>query len=76
MVVIPDCPACRVTMVRGFVLDKSQNSQELLRWIEGAPEKSRWGTFATKGRAAHDVVAYRCPRCAWVIWFAPDVGGS
>jgi hypothetical protein len=68
--VVPECPACRIRMAAGFVLDKAGNSAERVKWIEGQPEK-RWSGYATSGRASYEVVAYRCPQCAWVIWFAP-----
>jgi hypothetical protein len=63
-------------MAQGFVLDKSHNKEERLKWIEGPAEKSRWGGYVTKDRRAFEVVAFRCPRCAWVIWFAPDAAES
>lgn len=68
--IIPNCPACQVRMSAGFVLDKAGNNAERVKWIEGVPEKS-WGSYVTKGRLSFEVVAYRCPQCAWVIWFAP-----
>jgi hypothetical protein len=68
--IIPNCPVCQVRMSAGFVLDKANNSTERVKWIEGTPEKS-WGAYVTKGRASFELVAYRCPQCAWVILFAP-----
>ena len=70
---VPDCPKCKVRMEPGYVLDFSQ-SQEVkrLRWIEGDPEKSCFGSFKTKGKRQFELMANRCGQCGYLIWFAPD----
>ena len=69
----PDCPACRITMQEGFVIDVGHNSrQQVTRWSEGRPEKHFMGGLKTKNRTLLDTVTFRCPKCGWLIWFAPD----
>lgn len=69
----PECPACRVRMQEGFVLDAGHNGQTLpTRWIEGVPEKGHFGGLKVKGRRQLDSVTFRCPKCGWLIWFAPE----
>ena len=68
---IAECPACRIPLEQGFVLQESQHGSKLLSWIEGQPEPSFWTGLKTRGRRKHDLGAWRCPRCGWVIWFAP-----
>jgi len=70
---IPDCPACRVRMQEGFVLDVGDHGRlRRTRWTEGRPEKSFLQGIKVKGRRQLDAVTFRCPRCGWLIWFAPD----
>ncbi len=69
----PECPVCRVRMAEGHVLQQvSSGRRELLRWTDGAPEKSALSGFKVKGRKQLDVEVFRCPSCGWLIWFAPD----
>jgi hypothetical protein len=69
----PDCPACRVTMQEGFVIDVGHNGRLLVtEWIEGRPEKGFVGGLKVKGRRRLQTVTFRCPKCGWLIWFAPE----
>ena len=68
----PVCPACRVEMQEGFTLDAGRNSVQRTRWTEGQPEKSLFHGFKVKGRRQIDTVTFRCPKCGWLIWFAPE----
>jgi hypothetical protein len=73
----PECPACRVRMQEGFVLDIGQNGRILAtRWTEGLPEKSLLRGLQVKGRRQLDTVTFRCPKCGWLIWFAPEASDS
>lgn len=69
----PECPACRVPMEEGHVPDVAQNGR-LVRttWLEGPPEKSLLKGLATSGRRQLNTIAFRCPKCGWLIWFAPE----
>ncbi|HUJ77273.1 MAG TPA: hypothetical protein VL359_20575 [bacterium] len=69
----PECPSCRVRMEEGHVLTKD-NSGRLTRphWFEGEAEKGGMFGFRVKGKRSYPVVSWRCPRCAWLLWFAPE----
>lgn len=74
----PECPACRVRLEEGFVFEHAQKGEALMRWVAGKPEKS-WGSFQVKERPQFDInTVFRCPKCGWVIWFAPapDAAGE
>lgn len=69
----PECPACRVRMEEGFVPDLGERGRNIVtRWTEGRPEKSFFTGLSVKGRRQLDTVAFRCPKCGWLIWFAPE----
>ena len=69
----PECPACRVPMQEGVVVDVGHNSAKAItQWAEGRPDKGLMGGLKTKGHKLLDTVTFRCPRCGWLIWFAPD----
>ncbi len=75
MTVVPECPACRVRLEEGFVGDTTHHGVlQKMTWREGRAHKTALGGLETKGRRAHEIVAFRCPRCGWLIWFAPDKG--
>ena len=68
-----DCPACRVRMEEGVVLDSGhQNRLRRVEWISGKPEKGLMQGYKVKGRRRIPTVSLRCPRCGWLIWFAPE----
>ena len=69
----PECPACRITMQEGYIIDVGHNGrQTVTHWGEGRPEKSMMSGLKTKGHRLLETVTFRCPRCGWLIWFAPD----
>lgn len=72
---IPECPLCRVRMEEGFVLHM-KTSERLHRqsWIEGPPETGVLMGYKIKGKRRIETVTYRCPRCGWLVWFAPEPG--
>jgi hypothetical protein len=69
----PECPACRVRMEDGHVLVKD-NSGRLSRprWVEGEAEKGGIYGHKVKGKRQMPMVTFRCPRCGWLLWFAPE----
>ena len=76
-VVVPDCPACRVRMEEGHVLDQTDTGRlSRTRWTEGPPEKSVLAGHRVKGKRQYATVTWRCPRCGWLVWFAPDPGAG
>ena len=69
---IPECPVCRVNMEEGHVLDSDHNGQlSRTRWTEGVPEKNAFGGHKVRGKRQFDTITFRCPRCGWLLWFAP-----
>ena len=74
---VPECPACRVQMQEGFVPEIGRNDKpQPTLWTEGQPEKTFFGFLKVKGRRQFDTVTFRCPKCGWLIWFAPEPLGS
>jgi hypothetical protein len=70
---VPECYICRVSMEEGHVLDQDRNAAlARVRWTEGQPEKTFFGGHRAKGRRQIDTITYRCPRCGWLLWFAPE----
>jgi hypothetical protein len=73
----PECPACRVKMQEGYVLDAGHGGTlQRIRWIDGRPEKGMMGGQKVKGKRQMDTVTFRCPKCGWLIWFAPELAES
>jgi|WetSurMetagenome_2_1015567.scaffolds.fasta_scaffold1514272_1 hypothetical protein len=72
----PECPVCRVRMEEGHVLDaRDKSSFARVAWIEGPPEKGGLRGYRIKGRRQIPVMTWRCPRCGWLLWFAPEPAG-
>jgi hypothetical protein len=69
----PECPACRVRMEEGHALT-TDNSGKLSRvsWIEGPAEKGGMFGYRVKGKRKLPILTWRCPRCGWLLWFAPE----
>ena len=68
----PECPACRVTMQAGFVIDSDHDGRAgRAQWAEGRPERGFLHRVKVQGRKL-DTITFRCPRCGWLIWFAPE----
>lgn len=70
---IPECPVCRIAMDAGHVLVSTQNGWVNASWVEGEAEKTLFYGFKVKGKKKLDMISYRCPKCGWLVWFAPDV---
>ena len=72
----PECPACRVRMEEGYLLTGTRyHRRERMRWIEGQAEKGGLYGYRLRGRRQIPAVTWRCPRCGWLLWFAPDAAG-
>jgi hypothetical protein len=63
-------------MQEGFVIDLGDKTQRVSKWTEGRPVKGFIGGFKVKDRRQFTTVTFRCPKCGWLIWFAPDAPGS
>jgi hypothetical protein len=66
----PQCPACRVSMEVGYVLDHTRNRQLPAEWVEGAPERSWLSGVSVKDRDRYEIESWRCPRCGALQEFA------
>jgi len=69
----PDCPSCRVRMEEGHVLDAGNSNRfQRVTWTEGPPEKGGIYGYRVKAKRQFESMTWRCPRCGWLLWFAPD----
>ena len=69
----PECPACRVRMEEGYALFTDKNGRlKELAWTEGPLERGGVAGFRVKGKRRIPSTTWRCPRCGWLLWFAPD----
>ncbi len=69
---VPECPACKERMEEGYVLDNADSGQlKRTTWHDGQPQKGLLGGFKVKGTRSIPTITYRCPRCGWLVWFAP-----
>ncbi|MFK7738585.1 MAG: hypothetical protein AB8B50_21350 [Pirellulaceae bacterium] len=66
----PQCQACVMPMVRGFLADRGHyDRQSVTRWVEGEAAKSSLGvSIAFKAR--FELAACRCEQCGRVEFFA------
>jgi hypothetical protein len=72
----PECPACRVRMEEGHVLGMNKSGGlQRVTWTEGAPEKGGIYGYRVKGKRQIESITWRCPRCGWLLWFAPGEDG-
>ncbi len=73
----PECPACRERMEEGHVLSKESGGRfDRPQWVEGPVEKGGIYGYRVKGKRTFAVVSWRCPRCGWLLWFAPEAEGK
>ena len=66
----PECPACRVSMLRGYMLDRSRNTRGAVIWVADEPEKAFLAGVKLKGHEQSEVAAFRCPKCKRLELFA------
>lgn len=58
-------------MEEGFVADKAHYSvPETQKWVEGAPERSRWSGIKLRGHVVIPVKTYRCEKCGYLESYA------
>jgi len=60
------CDKCDEVMIEGYVPDTNNFSQQQL-WVEVPPAV---GWFWQKAKARFAVVAYRCPKCGKLEFYA------
>jgi hypothetical protein len=72
----PECPACRVRMEEGHVLGMGKSNRlQRVTWTEGAPDRGGIHGYRTRGKRQIESITWRCPRCGWLLWFAPGEDG-
>jgi hypothetical protein len=65
-------------MEPGFAVDFTYGGQAAQTWVAGETEPARWlgmktGSVEIKDKEKATFIAYRCPQCYRVEWFAPPV---
>ncbi len=76
------CPKCQSTMDFGYVPDfvHGNSCGCLAAWHQGEPEAKTFLGLKTGGLNVKEdglpLVAYRCPKCSLVEWYAMDVSES
>jgi hypothetical protein len=67
------CLRCGGEMEEGFLLDETQGSYRVVRWVEGPAEKSAWtGVKVKRGKRKLPLSATRCTRCGAVDLYARE----
>lgn len=69
------CGKCGESSTHGFIVDYSDNSDFLVRWVEGEPHQMvRFGitgrNLDTAGRRQFGVRSMRCERCGFLELYA------
>lgn len=65
------CPKCSSVMQRGFILDHTAHSSQVVaRWQPGEPQKSFWVGVQTKDSPPYEIQAYRCTACGYLESYA------
>ncbi len=67
----PKCPSCDVAMNEGFMIDPSHGANLQAAWVEGPPKKNVIGAVKMMDKKLVSIVSYRCPKCGWLVNFAP-----
>ena len=67
------CPKCQGTMEHGFIPEHIQGRRDILVWINGDAERSRWNNSVTiTDRSMWGIRSYRCAMCEYVELYAID----
>jgi hypothetical protein len=64
------CLKCKARMQEGFIVDNTYGGRLVTKWIEGAPEKSRWLGVRLRDKKAIEVATYRCTSCGYLESYA------
>jgi len=65
------CAKCDGKMEDGFLLDSTDASRVQTKWVQGAPEESRWGMgVKLKGRLQLPIATFRCTKCGFLESYA------
>ena len=68
------CMKCGYQASRGFLVDYSEGSDFLVRWVEGEPQNVTvfgiTGNVETRSRQQFNVRSLRCERCGFLELYA------
>ena len=64
------CPRCQGSMTEGFLLDQGQGSRSVIKWVEGAPQKSIWVGVRLGNQQPIEVATWRCASCGFLESYA------
>ena len=68
----PECPKCSTVMERGHIPDAAQGVVLESSWAPGDPEARRYiGGIKYHADELIPFIAYRCPSCGYVEFYAP-----
>ena len=68
------CAKCDGKMEEGFLLDNTHGGRVQTKWVQGAPEESRWGVgVKLKGRLQLPISTFRCTKCGYLESYAAPV---
>jgi hypothetical protein len=64
------CPKCNGEMVQGFLFESDGPKGMVSSWVEGAPEKSWFGSAKVPKEKCIPVGVFRCSRCGFLESYA------
>jgi len=64
------CPKCNSEMVQGFVFEIDGAIRKVSTWVEGAPEKSWFGSTKVPKEKCVPVGTFRCSGCGYLESYA------
>ena len=68
------CAKCDGKMEEGFLLDNTDAGRVQTKWVQGAPEESRWGIgVKLKARLQLPISTFRCTKCGYLESYAAPV---
>ena len=71
------CPKCNGEMVQGFLVEIDGWMRKVSTWVEGAPEKSWFGSAKVPKEKCVPVGTFRCSACGFLESYArPEFGAQ
>jgi len=64
------CPKCDGAMVQGFIYESEGPKRMVSTWVEGAPEKSWFGSAKIPKDGCFPVGSFRCSVCGFLESYA------
>ena len=70
------CAKCQGRMEQGVIPDFGYGNVFVSSWQEGVPERNWFGILKWRGKAKHEITAYRCTKCGYLECYANPTVGS